>query len=77
MDQCYSQLNDVLLNESTFKENQIAKLSSSLPQEHCVRAQKQFQLVEAFNAGALEDIHVLNAMNLKLREKIRQNLNSP
>ena len=33
--------------------------------------------MEAFNAGVLEDMHVLNAMNLKLREKIRQNLNSP
>ena len=52
------------------------KLTSNLHQEHILRAQKQYQLVEAFNGQALEEAHTLNALNLKLREKIRTNLNS-
>ena len=55
----------------------MSKLASDLPQEHIVRTRNQFQLVEEFSGQVLEELHTLNALNLRLREKVRSNVNSP
>ena len=52
------------------------KLSENLPREHFIRAKNQYEQVCTFNNQILEDVHDLNLANLKLRETLKNNLNT-
>lgn len=73
----YEQLNAALLMDSTSRENLMTEVADKLPKEHIVSAQHQFQQMEAFIDQTLDEVNALNANSLKLKEKIKNNLNTP
>ena len=70
------ELNEVLRDYSALRVQSAKKLSENLPREHYIRAKGQYEQVCNFNNQILEQVHNLNLANLKLRETLKNNLNT-
>ena len=58
------------------RENAASQLTENLPKEHVVRAKNQYEQVQTFSTEILDDVHEVNVSVIRLREKLKKNLNT-